>query len=297
MLLATYQPLEPDEANQNPEYDCFRDKLGGSYPVFCFPARTADEFLFRSLLAAPCKPEQLIIFETDDYLRFDAVTWNNILTLPRNDTFNDRFEAMFMDVDERFSEYVVRPEKLSHPIEACDIRQAIMDDTFETGDERTGDLIRVLQEQARDTLTKNLTDEKVCAVHGRPDLTAIVCQTVFVSYLGAVVWKIAVGKRGTLIDLIPFLPDKESKTSLLAYERFGELRYKVFDTAEGGSHEEYLQMCDALRSAMGINRRRFLSKFPRNKPCPCMSGRKLKNCHDRDPIELFPFNESQDVTV
>ena len=57
MLLATYQPKEARSEHQNPRYDCFRDKLGGEYPVFCFPARTADEFRFRSLLAAPCKPE------------------------------------------------------------------------------------------------------------------------------------------------------------------------------------------------------------------------------------------------
>lgn len=56
MLLATYQPKEARSEHQNPRYDCFRDKLGGEYPVFCFPARTADEFRFRSLLAAPASP-------------------------------------------------------------------------------------------------------------------------------------------------------------------------------------------------------------------------------------------------
>ncbi|NSC15855.1 hypothetical protein G4412_13535 [Coprococcus comes] len=57
MLLATYQPKEPQSSHQNPRYDCFRDKLDGEYPVFCFPARTADEFRFRSLLAAPWNRE------------------------------------------------------------------------------------------------------------------------------------------------------------------------------------------------------------------------------------------------
>ena len=80
MLLATYQPKEARSEHQNHQYDCFCDRLSGEYPVFCFPARTADEFRFRSLLAAPCKPECLIFFDTDDYVRFDAVTWNNILT-------------------------------------------------------------------------------------------------------------------------------------------------------------------------------------------------------------------------
>ena len=120
MLLATYQPKEARSEHQNHQYDCFRDKLGGEYPVFCFPARSADEFRFRSLLAAPCKPECLIFFDADDYARFDAVTWNNILTLPRDADFDGKFAAMFDDVDERFSEYVVPQSRLKEKSYQCD---------------------------------------------------------------------------------------------------------------------------------------------------------------------------------
>ena len=130
MLLATYQPKESQSSRQNQQYDCFRDKLGGEYPVFCFPARSADEFRFRSLLAAPCKPECLIFFDTDDYVRFDAVTWNNILTLPRDACFDGKFAAMFDDVDERFSEYVVPQSRLKEKIEIIDLKQLIEEDTF-----------------------------------------------------------------------------------------------------------------------------------------------------------------------
>lgn len=130
MLLATYQPKEAMSEHQNHQYDCFRDKLGGEYPVFCFPARSADEFRFRSLLAAPCKPECLIFFDTDDYVRFDAVTWNNILTLPRDADFDEKFAAMFDEVDERFSEYVVPQSRLKEKIEVIDIKQLIEEDTF-----------------------------------------------------------------------------------------------------------------------------------------------------------------------
>lgn len=129
MLLATYQPKEPQSSHQNPRYDCFRDKLDGEYPVFCFPARTADEFRFRSLLAAPCKPEYLIFFDTNEYVRFDAVTWNNILTLPRDVDFDGKFATMFDDVDERFSEYVVPQSCLKEKIEVIDIKQLIEEDT------------------------------------------------------------------------------------------------------------------------------------------------------------------------
>lgn len=82
MLLATYQPYVSMPEHRNDQYECFRGKLDGEYPVFCFPARSADEFRFRSLLAAPVKPERLILIDTDEYARFDAVEWNRILCLP-----------------------------------------------------------------------------------------------------------------------------------------------------------------------------------------------------------------------
>lgn len=57
----------------------------------------------------------------------------------------------------------------------------------------------------------------------------------------------------------------------------------------GGTHEGYLMMCEALNHAIGLNREESLSKFKRNDPCPCGSGRKFKKCHGLKPVELFPF--------
>lgn len=123
MLLATYQPYVPMPEHRNDQYECFRGKLDGEYPVFCFPARSADEFRFRSLLAAPVKPERLILIDTDEYARFDAVEWNRILCLPRDDAaFRERFERMFDGVDERFSEYVVKPHELDSSVDEVDIK-------------------------------------------------------------------------------------------------------------------------------------------------------------------------------
>ena len=53
MLLATYQPKESQSSRQNQQYDCFRDKLGGEYPVFCFPARTLMSSGFARSLRLP----------------------------------------------------------------------------------------------------------------------------------------------------------------------------------------------------------------------------------------------------
>lgn len=131
MLLATYQPYVLMPEHRNDQYECFRGKLDGEYPVFCFPARSADEFRFRSLLAAPVKPERLILIDTDEYARFDAVEWNRILCLPRDDAaFRERFERMFDGVDERFSEYVVKPHELDSSVDEVDIKRLIEEEDF-----------------------------------------------------------------------------------------------------------------------------------------------------------------------
>lgn len=291
MLLATYQPLHPEDSEQNPQYDCFRDRLDGEYPVFCFPTRTADEFRFRSLLAAPCKPERLVIFETDGYVRFDAVTWNNILTLPRGGVeFSERFRSMFVDVDERFSEYVVRPGCLSSPVIDLDIRQLIEDDEIRMSNaDVADDMIRELQERAHDAVIRSLPDSETIQRFDRNDVLAMLYQTAFVFYLSGAMWNVATGSDASLVDLIPFMPNEDSETSISAWERFNVLRDKVFDTSLGGTHDEYVEMCAALETAVSSNRQRFLSCFPRNGLCPCGSGRKFKKCHGVKSVELFPF--------
>lgn len=292
MLLATYQPKEAMSEHQNHQYDCFRDKLGGEYPVFCFPARSADEFRFRSLLAAPCKPECLIFFDTDDYVRFDAVTWNNILTLPRDTDFYGKFESMFDDVDERFSEYVVPQSRLKEKIEVIDIKQLIEEDTFgcksqdgeavDVGTQMVSLNQDIAQKMVRDNMpkTKNVR---------RNDLSAMLYQTAFVYYLGGFMWNVISDKVISVVDLLPFTWCNDSESSRMDWMRFQELRGKIFDTDNGGSHDEYLEMCDALIQSVGAERSMFLSRFKRNDPCPCGSGKKLKKCHGLKPVELFPF--------
>lgn len=292
MLLATYQPKEAMSEHQNHQYDCFRDKLGGEYPVFCFPARSADEFRFRSLLAAPCKPECLIFFDTDDYVRFDAVTWNNILTLPRDTDFYGKFESMFDDVDERFSEYVVPQSRLKEKIEVIDIKQLIEEDTFgcKSQDGEAVDvgtqMVSLNQDAARKMVRDNMPKTKNVR---RNDLSAMLYQTAFIYYLGGFMWNVISDKVISVVDLFPFTWCNDSESSRMDWMRFQELRGKIFDTDNGGSHDEYLEMCDALIQSVGAERSMFLSRFKRNDPCPCGSGKKLKKCHGLKPVELFPF--------
>lgn len=292
MLLATYQPKEAMSEHQNHQYDCFRDKLGGEYPVFCFPARSADEFRFRSLLAAPCKPECLIFFDTDDYVRFDAVTWNNILTLPRDTDFYGKFESMFDDVDERFSEYVVPQSRLKEKIEVIDIKQLIEEDTFgcKSQDGEAVDvgtqMVSLNQDAARKMVRDNMPKTKNVR---RNDLSAMLYQTAFVYYLGGFMWNVISDKVISVVDLLPFTWCNDSESSRMDWMRFQELRGKIFDTDNGGSHDEYLEMCDALAQSVGAERSMFLSRFKRNDPCPCGSGKKLKRCHGLKPVDLFPF--------
>lgn len=92
-----------------------------------------------------------------------------------------------------------------------------------------------------------------------------------------------------LIDLIPFFPDIKDILSLDAWNRFDELRHRVFEV-EGGTHEDYIAMSEALTRGVAINRQNMLSGcIGRNAPCPCMSGRKYKSCHGKKPVDIYPF--------
>ncbi len=293
MLLATYQPAEPLPDHRNGQYDCFRPKLGGEYPVFCFPLRTADEFRFRSLLAAPLKPERLVLIETERFARFDAVEWNNILCLPRESAeFAERFEHMFENVDERFSEYVVASSELEDPFAEVGLRELIEDETFsEVEDELVRDMLLAQQRAAKTMIAKSLRGAGGARAEkdSSGDFCAMVTLNGFLSFMGGATYRMLLSEPSTFVDMIPFLPDNTSATALAAWDTFSELRYRVFDTTEGGSHQDYLDMTAALERAVGEQRRRMLSaRVGRNDLCPCMSGKKFKSCHGKKPIDVFP---------
>ena len=71
-----------------------------------------------------------------------------------------------------------------------------------------------------------------------------------------------------LLDLLPFIWNDDNDSSIRNWMRFNELRGKIYDTNNGGSHDEYLEMCDALTQSVGAERSMFLSRFKRNDPVP-----------------------------
>lgn len=291
MLLATYQPYVPMPEHRNDQYECFRGKLDGEYPVFCFPARSSDEFRFRSLLASPIKPERLILIDTDEYVRFDAVEWNRILSLSRDGgEFEERFAGMFNGVDERFSEYVVKPHELDSSVDEVDIKRLIEAEDFAfVEDESYRQMLLAAQESARAMVGNSLESGEDDNARDF-DIPSIVRLNAFVMFLGGFTYNAMVGKPTNLFDAIPFLPDRVNNSSLDAWHEFNELRYLVYDTAEGGNHRDYIAMADALTMAVGIERQNMLSRrIGRNAPCPCMSGRKYKSCHGKKPVDIYPF--------
>lgn len=199
---------------------------------------------------------------------------------------------MFDDVDERFSEYVVPQSRLKEKIEVIDIKQLIEEDTFgcksqdgeavDVGTQMVSLNQDIAQKMVRDNMpkTKNVR---------RNDLSAMLYQTAFVYYLGGFMWNVISDKVISVVDLLPFTWCNDSESSRMDWMRFQELRGKIFDTDNGGSHDEYLEMCDALAQSVGAERSMFLSRFKRNDSCPCGSGKKLKRCHGLKPVDLFPF--------
>lgn len=149
-------------------------------------------------------------------------------------------------------------------------------------------MVEYNQSLARQSVHNSLSSGGWESEYNGNDLTAILYQTMFVCYLGGFIWNVVNEKVNSVVDFIPFICDKDSKTSRDEWDRFNELRKKLFDTVMGGTHEDYLMMCEALNHAIGLNREESLSKFKRNDPCPCGSGRKFKKCHGLKPVELFP---------
>lgn len=297
MLLATYQPIAPDEAKRDPRCECFRDRMDGEYPVFCIPARTPDEFGFRSLIEPASKPERLYIVDVDEYERFDTVTWHAIVNRRRDGAFRARFESMFEDVDERFSEYAVKPACLDRPLLALDIRSFMVGGgtRYEGPDSGLGayeDAREMYLRLKRDAVegSYRLRGELAGALlDDRVDKEATAFQKMFAIYLGSIAWRCASGSIVTAFDMIPFAPDACDSWAMELWNRFGELRWALFDSALGGTHDEFLTMCEAFEGVAAATRAVSLKRLNRNGPCPCRSGKKFKNCHGKKMVELFPF--------
>lgn len=296
MILASYQPLLPDSTYNSDLYDCFRDRLQGAYPTFCFPARTVDEFLFRSLLAAPVKPERLLFFNTDEYVRFDAVQWNRILSKDRDSIeFKTSFDRMFdTTVDERFSEYAIDSRRQT-PFDIIEIAETIdnISNNAPSGDSPSDQFVREIllldQERAQRTVLNGLSSTDMTNANFNQDLKAIIQETAFVIYLGAVVYNSVMQNRNTIIDLIPFNWASSNSTSVDCWNKFNTLRDKIYDSKGHGTHKDYLDMASYIESSVGLARKEFLSHFfKRNDLCPCMSGKKFKNCHGKQPVNIFP---------
>ncbi len=290
VLLATYQPLESDPGRWNSHYDCFKERLGGERPVFCFPARTVDEFLFRSMLAAPALPERLVLFESAAYARFDAVIWNNILALDRDsEEFAEGFEGMFDGVDERYSEYVVPESAILGPIDEMPLEDVVELGCLRGGDERTEGIFAVLREKAQQLVLASDVRSGRSGI-GQAEWEAVVRLNAFLIYLGACGYKAVMGQRVSTVDTIPIMPPPKLISANEAWLRFGELRRKVFDEPLGGTHGDYDEMCRAYEEAVGAARLSWLARScDRNDQCPCMSGRKFKRCHGKTPVDIFPF--------
>ena len=77
MILATYQHIDFEDVSISDKYNEFEEILGYK-PIFCFAANTLRQCIVESILAAPHRMHQLIIFETDDYDMIDIVKYNKL---------------------------------------------------------------------------------------------------------------------------------------------------------------------------------------------------------------------------
>ncbi len=299
MLLATYQPYAADESFHNARYDCFREKLGGAYPVFCIPARTADEFCFRSLLIVPEAAEVCLLVDVDDAVRFDTVEWRRIERMDRDsEEFKEAFEAMFDLEDERFAEYVIPAGELSRNVVAkTDVAGYLSPDAFDNVEGEVKEILLAQQRRARryfddgyDPAADMRCGEKAGKWYvSSTNLDAYLWFGAFTEY--RIMERFRNGKESiSPTDILSLYPSGNMPDRDALWDRFDAYRSEAaMPVLDGDGHKVFLEAARAYEDLVGGGRVHLYSRYiGRNDPCICGSGRKYKACCLRRPTDVFP---------
>ena len=291
MLLATFQPEDPfakpvdAHATERAErYRPFAEMLGDE-PIFCIPARSADEFALRCSLATPNKPEVCYIVDTDDFIRFDSLNWNNLI-MGSDPSLS--FDDVLVCEDERFSEYVIGKSNLKKPLVRENISEFMGMDAESFEDAHLADLL-----DAIDVYASRLFDGAILGDYRESPFAMQRCiYGKFCAFYASVFWQGLVGS-GEIEwhTTAPFFPDYFDLQSLKDWDDFGQLLRSMNNLQRHIDHETYLKMLELFESAVASNRISLLNKAAggRNNPCPCGSGKKLKQCCLKRPFAFYPW--------
>lgn len=286
MILGTFQPLHPDPARHSARYACF-ERFLGYYPVFCFPARSAMEAAWGAFLAAPYWPERLVLFDSEDYRRFDLVRWNQLL----GSVEDPDVAPLFGEVDELRAEYVV-PE-ISDIIVEIPIHEALFETAYDErlegspgGDDDEYGLIGSLAESARSMVESQDWGKESTRFRLVAEKEALTF------FLVKPIWCAATQGTVPVADICPLIPLAANDTPRRLWVRCEELLARCFDIVGACTPEGFAELCSDMSRLQSMNEAAWMEPLARalgvgrNDPCPCGSGRKYKSCHMRPRVEL-----------
>lgn len=268
MLFATYQPYNPDKDRRSPFYQTFEDYLGW-YPVWCFKADTLANFLFGSWSSAPTCPERLIFFESDDYIEYDVVKYNQLLC---SETLTKDSLAECFENPGKFKEVIVN-DIPNDGIE-MDIEEMMFEFDCEDG---IGEVNMHLAQRVYELFYNNAIE---AGAYIDRALDAIFKKSAMEIFLGKMAYGLATSEYCSAFDFVPMILSPELTLAANLWDSATLLRNKIFEEDGLGTEDDYRTMKNRFFACCAQSHSAFISQIQlkRNDLCPCGSGKKLKHC-------------------
>lgn len=108
MRFATYQAAQIDSSKIDNKMSILRDYLGYE-PTFALNCSSARSLVMDSVLCEPSYPEELVFYETDEFIRINKAEWYRLLFF---EDYNFKItDELFNIVDDRCVEYITKSNK------------------------------------------------------------------------------------------------------------------------------------------------------------------------------------------
>jgi len=282
MILATYQPANIDFNKHITGY-CYEklcDILGYT-PIWCFPANTLKEFMVNSIMSAPNTPQDLYVFETDDFIPIDVVKWNQLAYLHNNDAVVDVSSCLKVE-NLKYAEYIVNDIPEDKILFHGNIHNLIYNTKFSLdfgGEESSSwtDLMNSLASRASEFSEHSKRNMRITGSgdleKARRILRLRMEKEAFEVYLAWLLVSQALPSN-SLSEAFSWKPERYFSKRV----ELSSLLTSNYNGDDLPTYERQDQILSLLNYCF-INRAPWGDKkIGRNDPCPCGSGKKYKNC-------------------
>ena len=283
MILATYQPVNPDAAFNavaSASRKALYDYLGFT-PIWCFSCNNLKEFYINSILAAPNLPEVIYVFETDDYIPLDSVQWNICGYHSHHDVPFD-ISHCFQPCDPKYNEYLIKEIPEDKLILKMNLHDAIFDTTYKFDFGESSDYLfdffnNVVCTTAAEFVEESIKSSSVIGTgsltQARKMLNLRLEKDAFEGFLaGFIIGTLLPGTESKDFFAFNFkmLCQKKPGLSLLLTANYNGDVLPTYERQD--KIIELISSCYQKAAPWGS------VKIGRNDPCPCGSGKKYKKC-------------------